>query len=149
MTPREYQYLARRTRCPQHRALGRLESCSFAAAQTTSIDPPDHSGAMLLHGVIGLTGEVGELAGAIERYAYYEKDFDRLNVIEEMGDVLWYLSELCDALDIPMERVMRLNISKLRKRFPENFDHELAKEENRDRAAEARAMDDGVSYEED
>lgn len=148
MTPDEYQKLASRTRCPQHGTLIRMSSGHFYQAQRhkfpdhTGVHPPENSGAMLLHGVIGLTGEVGELATAVEHYAYYKKEFDRSNVIEELGDALWYIAELCDALDVSMEQVMSLNIMKLRKRFPEKFDHDLAKEENRDREGEAKAMED-------
>ena len=135
MTPNEYQALAARTRCPQTVALARLRS---------GVYPPIGGGAMLLHGVIGLTGEVGELASAIEKYAWYGQAFDRCNTIEEVGDCLWYLSEILDALDIPLEQVMSMNIAKLKKRFPEKFTEEKAREENRDRENEVSHMVVGV-----
>jgi NTP pyrophosphatase (non-canonical NTP hydrolase) len=163
MAPDEYQKLAARTRCPQDMALPRLESGPFYNEQrrqfpnASGVHPPAHSGAMLLHGQLGATGEMGELASAIEKYMFYNQPFDRNNVIYEIGDVLWYLCEMCDALDIGLEQVMELNIAKLRKRFPEKYSDERALEENRDRVAEGdavgpnaklnQAMDDGVSYE--
>lgn len=42
---------------------------------------------------LGLNGELGELIGAI-------LNNDKDNIIEEMGDFLWYLSLLCDEFDI-------------------------------------------------
>jgi NTP pyrophosphatase (non-canonical NTP hydrolase) len=162
-----YQQLASRTRCPQDEVLEAFESTPFAHKQTKGVSltvrPPVDSGAMLLHGVLGLTGEVGELAGAVERYGWYKQDFDRTNVIEELGDALWYIGEICDALGIRMSQVMDLNIKKLCKRYPEKFNHLQAQEENRDRAGEAgvlaqeessmplieyieRCKDDGVTY---
>lgn len=94
-----------------------------------------------MHSVTGLTGEVGELAGAIERYAYYGQDFDHTNIIEELGDCLWYIAEACDALGVDLTHVMQRNIDKLQNKFSgrykdAGFNVEAAKEENRNRAAE-------------
>jgi len=40
---------------------------------------------------------------------------------DELGDVLWYLTTLCTALDIFLEQVLEGNIEKLRKRYPDGF----------------------------
>lgn len=153
----EYQKLAARTRCPQEQALVRLAEGRFCAPRHEEISnadgPPPRrdGGAMLLHALTGITGELGELATAVEKFAWYGQDFDRNNVLKELGDLLWYLAEACDALDIPMSQVMQMNIEKLRVRFPEKFEEHLAREENRNRAAEGdmvagRALDDGPNY---
>lgn len=39
-----------------------------------------------------------------------------------MGDVLWYIAILCEGLGVDMERVMKRNIQKLKKRYPDGFD---------------------------
>lgn len=44
--------------------------------------------------------------------------------MKEIGDVLWFVSELCDALDCTMEDVMKMNIEKLTNRYPEGFSEE-------------------------
>jgi NTP pyrophosphatase (non-canonical NTP hydrolase) len=127
MNLNEYQLQVLRTICPQNKALKRLEN--------------RHHGSQLLHSVIGLTGEVGELASAIEKFAYYEQEFDANNVVEEIGDCLWYLVELCDALGISLETCMDLNIAKLKSRYPDKFSQERAKEENRNRQKELKDFD--------
>lgn len=119
-----------------------MRTSQFTEAQrkqfpdASGVFPPENCGAMLLHSVLGITGEVGELASAVEKYAWYGQDFDRRNVLEELGDVLWYVAEACDALDMDLGQVMFNNIEKLRKRFPDKFDEQRALEENRDRENE-------------
>ena len=63
-----------------------------------------------------------------------------------MGDCLWYIALLGNTLGYNIETLCEFNINKLKERYPEKFDEELAKEENRDRDAEMRkirAQDDG------
>lgn len=127
MTPDEYQKLAMTTRCSQSNPLDRL-----------SVQP---HGCEMLHAVIGLTGEVGELASAIEKFAYYKQDLDKGNLIEEIGDCLWYLAELCESLNITLESAMLGNIAKLKSRYPNKFNYEDAREENRDRTKEKKEYD--------
>lgn len=133
MSPDEYQQLAMRTKCPQEHALKLLDRVDYTDA-----------GAQMLHAVLGLTGEAGELAGAIERYAYYQQPLDHTNIKEEIGDALWYLAELCSAFNWTMEEVMGANIKKLKTRFPDKFDYTLVAEENRNRKAEATAVQTDV-----
>lgn len=127
MTPNEYQQLALRTRCPQPTALAQL------------VTAPDM--VPLLHSVIGLTGEAGELASAIQKWMYYGKPLDETNVVEEFGDALWYIAEGLEAIGWNMEDVMKLNIQKLQKRYPEKFTEELAAEENRNLKAEREVLE--------
>jgi len=47
----------------------------------------------LLHASIGICGEAGEL---IEAYANPNLEIDRINVIEEIGDILFYIVIVCD-----------------------------------------------------
>jgi len=122
MTPDEYQALAARTICPQMAALGRIQ----ATPRQTQI----------LHGVIGLQGESGEMATQVEGHIWYGKPFDQVNMEEEIGDALWYLAEICSAMGVSMEDIMERNIAKLRQRFPKQFDYGLADESQRDRMAE-------------
>ncbi len=106
----------------------------------------------LEHSVIGLTTEVGELADAYKKAKFYDKEIDIINLCEEMGDVMWYMAVAMDAInkyqrarfpsstapDAGFESLMRLNIEKLRKRYPDKFTSELAL--NRDLEAERKAL---------
>jgi len=135
MTPNEYQMLASRTECNQEAASRRWHNANQL----------DHSnfGTRLNHSVIGLMGEVGELAEALEKYFQYGQYFDRINVIEEIGDCLWYLALACNTLGVSLEDVMQKNIAKLQQRYPEKYSDSLAAEQNRDREKERQVIMDG------
>ena len=62
--------------------------------------------------MIGLMNEAGEVGGA------YKKEIrDRVNnedlIVDEMGDVLWYLTRLCDVYGIKISELMTNNMDKL------------------------------------
>jgi len=67
----------------------------------------------LLHMVIGISGEAGELLDAVKKNAIYQKDLDRINVIEELGDLEFYMEGLRQALNITREETLQHNIDKL------------------------------------
>lgn len=80
----------------------------------------------LMHAALGLAGEAGEFADAIKKHLVYGRDLDRENAIEELGDVLWFVALGCTALGVSMSDVAQSNIDKLRKRYPEKYEDELA-----------------------
>ena len=82
----------------------------------------------LLHSVMGLSGEVGELTDAVKKTIMYNKPLDVINVIEEAGDILWYMSLLLDEVGSSFEEAMKVNHDKLEKRFPTGFTEQLAQE---------------------
>lgn len=47
-----------------------------------------------------------------------------MRVADELGDMFWFASELCDRLGLRLEDVARANIEKLRRRYPDGFDAE-------------------------
>lgn len=73
------------------------------------------------HGVMGLVSEAGELMQAVKHGKIYGKPIDKVNIIEEMGDVMWYMAILADELGVSFEEIWEKNISKLEKRYPEKF----------------------------
>jgi NTP pyrophosphatase (non-canonical NTP hydrolase) len=141
MNPEEYQKLAARTECDQWMALDRMATYrpyeDVHPRQLESKLIPVRAN----HAAIGIAGEAGELAAAIERWIYYGKPLDVINVKEELGDLFWYMAEMCNALQLDMGDIMAANIAKLRKRYPEKYTDELAAEENRDRAAEREVLE--------
>lgn len=74
--------------------------------------------------LFGLAGEVGELCDHYKKYMHHGHDLDYDHMAEEAGDVMWYLAEIADALDVTLENIARRNIDKLRKRYPDGFDPE-------------------------
>ena len=71
----------------------------------------------LAHAVMGISGEAGELLDAVKRHVIYGKVLDRENVIEELGDLFFYMQALMIELDISEERVLNHNVQKLSKRY--------------------------------
>jgi NTP pyrophosphatase (non-canonical NTP hydrolase) len=142
MDPDTYQQLAARTECDQEKVARRM-------AGPYPADPESPGVSVLLpvrvnHGVIGLTGEVGELAAAVERWLYYGHELDVVNVAEEVGDCLWYLAELCNAVGVSLLSVMEGNIRKLRARYPDHYTDVQAAD--RDPVAERRALTQPVAH---
>ena len=62
--------------------------------------------------MIGLMNEAGEVGGAFKKEIRDRVDNKDL-IIDEMGDVLWYLTRLCDVYDIKISELMVNNMDKL------------------------------------
>ena len=99
MSPNEYQRMALRTAIPDQGIYNRLTN-----------------------GALGLTGESGEVADLVKKFLYQGHDLDRVRVVEELGDVLWYVALTLDAVGSTMETCMILNIEKLKRRYPNGFE---------------------------
>lgn len=70
---------------------------------------------------MGLSGETGETVDIFKKHIYQGKDLDINDVIEEIGDILWYIANLCNINHITIKECMNANVSKLRKRYPNGF----------------------------
>ena len=91
-----------------------------ALAQRTSrkdISKDDH----LFNGILGLAGEAGECADLVKKQCFQDGRAIRNDLIDELGDVMWYVAETAAALGVTMEEVAQHNVDKLRKRYPEGF----------------------------
>lgn len=71
----------------------------------------------LIHMIMGICGETGELLDAVKKQVIYRKSLDRENVIEELGDIEFYLEGFRQALGVSREECLEGNISKLSKRY--------------------------------
>ena len=71
----------------------------------------------ILHAAMGVGGEAGELVDAIKKHIFYGRDLDVPHLVEEIGDIQWYLAVLLDELGVSMEEVHDKNIKKLRNRY--------------------------------
>jgi NTP pyrophosphatase (non-canonical NTP hydrolase) len=79
---------------------------------------------------MGLNGEAGECIDIFKKYFYQGHELDKEKLIDELGDVLWYIAETCTGIGVTMEEVAKRNIEKLRKRYPDGF--EVERSVNRD-----------------
>ncbi len=74
----------------------------------------------IVYPTLGLTNEAGEFAGKVKKI-FRDKggiisDDDREALKSELGDVLWYLTQICTQLDLELADVAEANIAKLRSR---------------------------------
>ena len=79
---------------------------------------------ILVNRVMGLNGEAGEAIDIVKKHLFHGHELNKEELIKELGDVAWYLAEAAYALDIDLETVLKLNIEKLKKRYPEGFSKE-------------------------
>ncbi len=94
----------------------------------------------LLHGLIGVCTEVGEGQDALKKAIIYGKELDEKNLIEELGDKLWYIALALDALGATMSEAMLMNLHKLAVRYGGKFSKEAAL--NRDLEAERQVFEE-------
>ena len=62
--------------------------------------------------MIGLMNEAGEVGGAYKKEIRDSVDNKEL-IIDELGDVLWYLQRLCDVYGVTISELMTNNMDKL------------------------------------
>ena len=79
---------------------------------------------ILINGVMGLCGESGEVIDVVKKHIFHGHPLNRDKLIDELGDVSWYLAECATALGITLEEIFAHNINKLKKRYPEGFSTE-------------------------
>ena len=71
------------------------------ACVTESIVPEiDGMDSRVLHGLTGMCTESGEILDAFKKHFWYGKELDKVNILEEIGDLCWYMAILTDALDL-------------------------------------------------
>ena len=70
---------------------------------------------------LGLASEAGEVAGKLKKIIRDNNseitDESRFSLSSELGDVLWYISQLALELNIPLDVVAHENIIKLQSRM--------------------------------
>jgi NTP pyrophosphatase (non-canonical NTP hydrolase) len=66
---------------------------------------------------LGLTGEAGEVANQVKKVLRDDKGYvgieRKAKIVDELGDVLWYVANLASELDVSLEEIAQLNIDKL------------------------------------
>ena len=79
----------------------------------------------LMTSAIGMLAESGEFAEIIKKILFQGRSMssnERYHMKRELGDVLWYWIQGCIALGYEPEEVMKENIAKLEKRYPNGFE---------------------------
>jgi NTP pyrophosphatase (non-canonical NTP hydrolase) len=84
----------------------------------------------LIHAIMGICSEAGELLDTVKKSTIYRKPLDKENLIEECGDLHFYLEQLQQAIGVTTEQCLAANINKLSKRYP-NFEYTNQKAQER------------------
>lgn len=85
--------------------------------------------ASMLHMAVGISGESGELLDCIKKHTIYQKPLDVENVKEELGDLLFYMSNLMQSVGLTFEEILQHNIDKLSVRYSSgSYSNEQAQE---------------------
>ncbi len=79
-----------------------------------------------LHAAVGLAGESAEVLDHMKKMWVYDRPMDREKVLEEMGDTIHYLMMLCIKMDVTFADLIKDNVIKLRKRYPDGFTKQAA-----------------------
>ena len=95
----EYQRLAQRTANPKLEELDRIRN-----------------------GCYGLCGEAGECIDLLKKHEFQGHELNKEKLLDELGDVLWYIVQTAVGIDTTLEEVAQHNIGKLRARYPAGFD---------------------------
>lgn len=82
------------------------------------------------HCSYGLVTESAEIMDMLKKHKFYGRDFNMVNLKEEIGDLLYYVHILCDEIDYPIEQARKDNIIKLQKRYPEKFEDVIIRDVN-------------------
>ena len=94
----EYQHLAQRTANPKLEELDRIRN-----------------------GCYGLCGEAGECIDLLKKHEFQGHELNKEKLLDELGDVLWYIAQTAVGIGTTLEEVAQHNIGKLRARYPEGF----------------------------
>jgi hypothetical protein len=87
--------------------------------------PPIEINGRILHAIMGMVDEAGEMNGLAKGVIYYKKKLDMVNLLEEMGDMLWYwflgVDEIAKVMKSSPKRVVQaiydMNRAKLYHRY--------------------------------
>lgn len=86
----------------------------------------------IVNGSYGLSGESGELNDYIKKAIFHKHPLDMKAIEKEISDCCWYLALMCDSFGFHLGEIMKLNIDKLKARYPEGFSEERSQHRAKD-----------------
>ena len=106
-----------------------LISCTEYQEFASSALQPRFKGKIGLYGfALGLGGETGEVLDAIKKREFYEReDIPIEHIEEELGDIMWYIANICTRYGISLDDVLAKNVKKLRERYQKLYEQERNK----------------------
>ncbi len=78
--------------------------------------------ACLENAILGIAGEAGEIVDYVKKVKYQGHTYDSQVMLDEMGDLLFYLANLARICGFTLQQVAERNETKLRERYPNGFE---------------------------
>lgn len=69
------------------------------------------------HAALGVCGEAGEFADCIKKHLHYSQPLDRANLVEELGDLRFYIQAAQNIWNVTEQEILQANAKKLEKRY--------------------------------
>lgn len=99
----------------------RLNEYQQLAARTINRELSEDQ--VIMHALHEIASEVGEIHGLYQKI-YQGHTLEATHLKKEIGDLLWGIAELCTGYGWTMDEVCRMNIDKLRERYPNGFEED-------------------------
>lgn len=113
-----------------------MDAKEYSALAIRTINP---NADPMMNSLLGIAGESGEICDYMKKVLYHDKPFDKLSLVSEVGDLLWYINQLLFSMDIEWSDVFEGNIKKLSQRYPD-LTFSAVRANNKDVGAEMEAM---------
>jgi NTP pyrophosphatase (non-canonical NTP hydrolase) len=81
--------------------------------KSMKVYPEKHA---IVYPALGIAGEGGEVAEKVKKWLRGDRELDKLELLKEAGDVLWYLASLADDLGYTLQDLVDENVKKLSSR---------------------------------
>lgn len=73
------------------------------------------------HALFGMVGEIGEIHSVYQKM-FQGHSLEPAHLQKELGDLMWFIAEYCTSYGWNLEDVARMNIDKLKARYPDGFE---------------------------
>lgn len=101
------------------------------STKRTMVDLKD-SDKNIYHALFGMQTELGEITDLYKKKLAYNKHFSKEQLMDEVGDLLFYISEFLRFTNLDIETILQKNSDKLKVRFPEKFEEARAVSPNKE-----------------
>lgn len=108
-----------------------INEYQIAALRTAQTEELTHI-ELMMNAALGLCGESGEVADIVKKFRFQGHDLDFEHIAKELGDVAWYLAVGAYSIGYDLEKILQMNVDKLKARYPDGFstDRSLHRAEN-------------------
>lgn len=90
-----------------------------ASARTANVEHGERDRRLI--SALGVAGEAGEVVELLKKFEGHGHPTDPARLASELGDLLWYVSDLATAYGLSLEAIARGNVEKLERRYPTGF----------------------------